>query len=161
MKTLLIVLALFSPLTFGQTCDVVYTVDTNIVDASGTEHDVSTAVANVYALPMADVLDNSAKALKVLDVMSKLQDKGGPYTIETGEVRSCDGKPPEKVAATSVLVKGVTLNGSNRIAREALKQFDLIVARYEARGKRGDKMGWDHGKARKTKRNDLGQRIKD
>lgn len=142
-------------------CDVTYTIDTNVVDAQGVEHDVSTSTAVLYAVPWADVVDNSAKGLRVLNVLSKFQDKGGPYTIETGEVRSCDGGPPQKNLATSVLLKGVTLDGGNQAGREALRQAELVQARFEDRQRQGKKTGWDHSKAHKTKRNDLGQRVKD
>jgi hypothetical protein len=159
MKTILAIAALAaSSLAYGQVCDVTYTVDTTAIDAQGVEHDVGTAIAHLYGVPLDDLKDNSAKMFKVVDTMSKLQDSGGPYMVETGEVRSCDGKPPERVLATSVLVKGLTLKGSNKIAREALKQADLIVKRYENRAARGAKMGWDHGKARKTPRDDVGKR---
>lgn len=168
MRTAILVLLLcFSSLGLAKqahaqapiACDVTYTVDTNAVDAQGVEFDVATSVSVVTGMPYADVLDNSAKAFKVVDLMSKLQDKGGPYVIETGEIRSCDGKPPEKVMATSVMVKGLTLEGSNRVAREALRQAAFVVDRYEGRAKKGDRMGWDHKKGHKTKRNDLRQKV--
>ena len=157
MKKILLVVALAtsSTLALGQVCDVTYTSETETADGQN----VMSSSLTVYAIPLADVLDNSARGLRVVNVMSKLQDKGGPYQIETGEVRSCDGKPPERVAATSVMVKGVTLKGSNQISRAALKQADEITQRYEKRAERGDKHGWDHGKAKKVKRNDLGQKV--
>jgi hypothetical protein len=159
MKALLAIAALAaSTLATAQVCDVTYTVDTTAIDAQGIEHDVGTAVATLYGVPLADLQDNSAKMFKVVDTMSKLQDSGGPYMAETGEVRSCDGKPPERVLATSVMVKGLTLKGSNKVAREALKQAEDIVRRYENRAARGAKQGWDHAKARKTPRDDVGQR---
>lgn len=139
-----------------QVCDVTYTL--KVVTSTG--HNVWTVTNTVYGLPFADVLDNSAKGLKVVDVMSKLQDKGGGYEVETGEVRTCDGKAPEKVAATSVMVKGLTLDGSNKVYREGLKQADFIVKRYEDRQKKGDKFGWDHTKAKKVKRDDIGETVK-
>jgi hypothetical protein len=146
------------PAAGPQVCDVTYTVDTNI-KVGADEFDVSTAITVVSAMPYADVLDNSAKALNVVNVMSKQGDKGGPYVIESGEVRSCDGGPPAKVPATSVMVSGVTLAGANRIARESLRQTAFIVDRYDGRANKGDKTGWDHNKGHKTKRNDLHQKL--
>jgi hypothetical protein len=158
MKRLLaLALSLFASAALAQAiCDVVVTAEVettagNIV-ASGT--------ATLYGVPMADVLDNSARARRVLDVLSKQQDKGGPYNLETGEVRSCGGKPPERVAATSVLLKGITLNGANLGARATLKEADGVTKRYEDRAAKGAKEGWDHSKAAKVKRNELGQKVK-
>ena len=152
---LLVVLATSSTFALAQVCDVTYSVDTETADGQN----VMTSSTTLYAVPMADVLDNSARGLRVVNIMSQSDGKGGPYSIETGEVRSCDGKPPERVAANSVMVKGVTLKDSNRINREALRQADGIVKRYEKRAERGDKHGWDHAKAKKVKRNDLGQKL--
>jgi hypothetical protein len=155
-RVLAIALSLFASAAFAQVCDVTVTADVETMDG----RNVGTMTATSYAVPMADVLDNSARALKVLDVLSKQQDKGGVYVLETGEVRSCDGKPPERVAATSVLLKGITLKGANMGARAALKESDGITKRYEDRAAKGAKEGWDHSKAAKVKRNDLGQRVK-
>lgn len=160
-RILLVAMLLFAGSVLAQTvCDVVYTTDINVIE-QGVERDVVTATTTVYGVPMADVLDNSTRALRIVNIASTLQDKGGPYNIETGEVRSCDGKPPERVAATSLLFKGVTLQGSNKIARTALKEADGITHRYEERQAKGAKHGWDHSKARKTKRDDLGRKSKD
>ncbi len=142
-------------------CDVIYTTDITTTDAQGGEHNIATGINTVWAIPYADALDNSKKGLVVVDLMSKLQDKGGPYDAETSEIRNCDGKGQAKYAPTSVLVRGVTLEGANQIAREALKQGGLIVTRYEDRQKGGAKVGWDHAKASKTKRDDLGRRKVD
>jgi hypothetical protein len=156
-RILILALSLFATTAFAQTvCDVTYTAEVETVAGN----DVSSSTLTIRGVPFADVLDNSAKALKVLDVLSKQQDKGGVYVLETGEVRSCDGKPPERVAATSVQLKGITLHGANVGARAALKQADLIVKRYEQRQAKGDVQGWDHAKAAKVKRNDLGQKVK-
>jgi hypothetical protein len=157
MKRLLILAALaaFAPFAAAQVCDVTYTAE--VETAAG--NDVSSSSLTLRGVPIADVLDNSAKALKVLDVLSKQQDKGGVYTLETGEVRSCDGKPPERIAVTSVQLKGITLHGANVGARAALQQADLIIKRYEQREKKGDVQGWDHSKSKKVKRNDVGQKL--
>jgi hypothetical protein len=151
-RLLLLVLCLFSAAAYAQTCDVTYISD--VETAAG--NDVAYSSAKVYGLPMADVLDNNVLGKKVLNEASKRQDQGGPYTLELSEIRECNGGPPAR--ADGIMVKGVTLKGANAISREALRQADRIVQRYEKRAAKGDKAGWDHGKARKTKRNDLGQK---
>jgi hypothetical protein len=110
------------------------------------------------AIPMADLLDNAAKFNKVLDAASRYQEKGGPYTLEMNEIRVCDGGAP--VRAQGVEVRGLTLTGLNAVTREALKQGEFVLRRYEQRAAKGDKTEWDHTKAKKVKRNDLGQRVK-
>lgn len=146
------------PAAVPKVCDVTYTVDTN-VKVGTDEFDAGTVIAVVNAMPYADVLDNSDRMLKVVKLMAKEDGKGGPYDIESGEVRSCDGGPPAKVAATALLTSGVTLRGSNRIARAAWQQMGAIIGRYEARADQGEQMGWDHRKGHKTKRNDLRQKL--
>ena len=158
MKYILVVAAFaFAESVGAQVCDVTYTVE--VETAAG--NDVSSGSTTIYGLPMADVLDNHAKNLKVLDALSKRQDKGGPYTIETGEYRACDGGAKTKIDAGSVMVKGVTLKGANEVARVALAQSGAIIKRYEDKSAKGAKEGWDHKKAKKVKRNDLGQKVKD
>jgi len=157
-RILVLALSLFATAAFAQSvCDVTYTAEVETVAGN----DVSSSSLTLRGVPFADVLDNSAKALKVLDVLSKQQDKGGVYVLETGEVRSCDGKPPERIAVTSVQLKGITLHGANVGARAAMQQADLIIKRYEQREKKGDVQGWDHSKAKKVKRNDVGVKIKE
>lgn len=135
-------------------CDVTYTMESETADG----RDVMNSKLAVYALPYAEVQDNSRKGLRVIDVASRQQDKGGTYSIELGEYRVCDGGPVEKVAANSILVKGVTLRGANRISRTMLQVSADIVDRYEGKDDRGAKAAWDHDKARKVKRNDLHQK---
>lgn len=153
---LFVLCSLFAGSLAAQVCDVTYTGEVETADG----RDVSSSVLILRAVPMADVLDNSARALKVLDELSKHQGKG-PYNIETGEVRACDGKPPERVPATSVLLQGVTFAGANKAARIGYKEADGVLKRYEDREKNGKKTGWDHDKGKKVKRNDLGQKLKD
>ena len=156
-RVLVLALSLFATAAFAQSvCDVTYTAEVETMAGQ----DVSSSSLTLRAVPFADVQDNSARALRVLDLLSKEQDKGGVYKLETGEVRSCDGKPPERVAATSVELRGITLKGANRGARAALKEADGVTKRYEDRAAKGDKEGWDHAKAAKVKRNDLGQKVK-
>jgi len=159
MKRLLVLaLSLFATAAFAQTvCDVTYTAEIETMQG----FDVSSSSLTLRGVPFADVQDNSKRALRVLDILSKQQDKGGVYKLETGEVRSCDGKPPERVAATSVELRGISLHGANMGARAALKEADGIIKRYEVREKQGEVQGWDHSKAKKVKRNDVGVKIKD
>lgn len=155
-RVLVLALSLFATAAFAQTvCDVTYT--TEVETMAG--NNVSSSSMTLYGVPFADVEDNSVRAKRVLDALSKQQDKGGVYKLETGEVRSCDGKPPERVAATSVELRGISLHGANVGARAALKEADGIIKRYEQREKKGDVQGWDHSKAKKVKRNDLGQKV--
>ena len=157
-RVLVLALSMFATAAFAQSvCDVTYTAEVETMAGQ----DVSSSSLTLRAVPFADVQDNSARALRVLDLLSKEQDKGGVYKLETGEVRSCDGKPPERVAATSVELRGITLKGANRGARAALKEADGVTKRYEDCAAKGDKEGWDHAKAKKVKRNDLGQKLKD
>jgi len=158
-RVLVLALSLFASAAFAQSvCDVTYTAEVETMAGQ----DVSSSSLTLRAVPFADVQDNSARALRVLDLLSKEQDKkDGVYVLTTGEVRSCDGKPPERVAATSVELRGITLKGANRGARAALKEADGVTKRYEDRAAKGDKEGWDHAKAKKVKRNDLGQKLKD
>ncbi len=151
----LAIIALFSITAGAQVCDVTYTVD---IDNGGRNVTMTTAI--LYALPIVDVLDNTKNAMKTVDMASKVQDKGGSYTVELGEVRSCDGKAPERVPASSIMVKGVTLDGLNKITRVGLSVGDQITKRYEDRQKSGAKEGWAHEKAKPVKRDDLGNKIK-
>lgn len=133
---------------FAQVCDVTYTMEVETADG----HDVSSASATTYADPLADVLDDHKRQIKVLDYLSKHQDKGGPYTIELGEYRACDGAAKTKVVDGSVQVQGVTLAAANAAARLAYKEWDGILKRYEDRADKGAKTGWDHKKAKKVRR---------
>jgi hypothetical protein len=105
---------------------------------------------------MADVNDNHAKWLKVLNVASQQQDKGGPYDAEMSEFRSCDGGGTVKIADGSVLIKGMTLAGLTRVTDEGLKQAASINDRTKKRSKNQNSVDHDHTKAKKVKRNDLG-----
>lgn len=135
-------------------CTVTYSVETETADG----HDVGTSVIVLQALPMADVLFNAEAFNKVLDRISKDQEHGGPYTVQLDETRVCDGGAPFK--AQGIEARGLTLAGANRASRVALQQAGQIVTRYEARQMRGAKVGWDHAKAKKVDRDDLGKRKK-
>jgi len=152
MKAILILaLALFASAAIAQTCDVVYTLDTDVVLSPGAEPvNVGTVVGFAYGLPLADAEDNTRLGKKIINEASKQQDKGGPYLATYSEMRSCDGKPA--VQADGVFVQGVTLKGSNAVGRVALKVGDEITQRYEKRAAKGDKFANDHSKAKKIKR---------
>jgi hypothetical protein len=109
---------------------------------------------------MADVNDNHAKWMKVLDVASKEQDKGGPYEVEISEYRNCDGGGTVKISDGSVLIKGMTLAGATKVADEALKQAAAINDRTKKRAKDKNSVDRDHKKAPKVKRNDLGVKVR-
>jgi reverse gyrase len=155
-KGLILALALFSTAALAQVCDVTYSTDVETADGNN----VLTSSTTVYGLPMADVLDNSQQGLQIIKMLGKADSKGGPYTIEVGEVRECDGKPPERVLANSIFAKGVTLADSNRISDKGLEVAKHILKRYQDRQAKGQRRGWDHAKAQKVKRNDLGQKQK-
>jgi hypothetical protein len=161
MKTLLSIAVGYVVMTLAlaasaQTCDVFYMMEVETADG----YDVSSAENKVYGIPMEDVNDNLAKQKKVLSVASEQQDKGGPYNVELSEFRACNGGAKTKNDAGSILIKGATLKGINKIAREALRQSDLVTKRYEDRDAKGEKKGWDHSKAKKVKRDDVGRKVK-
>lgn len=143
-----------APKAAPKVCDVSYTMESETADG----HDVLNSKILVYGLPWVEVADNSKRGMRVIDLASKVQDQGGPYSIELGEVRQCDGGPPERVAANSILVKGVTLAGANKLTRLMIKVTGEITDRYEEKEKKGAKSAWGHDKARKVKRNDLQQK---
>ena len=162
MKKLLLVAAL-AGLSLGvqaQTCDVTYTTDTDVVLAPGADPmNVGTVVAMAYGIPLADADDNTRLGKKIINEASKQQDKGGPYVATYSEMRSCDGGAAVK--ADGIYVKGVTLAGSNKIARTALGVADEVTKRYEKRAAKGDKYANDHGKAKKIKRGADGKRERE
>ena len=151
-QLMMLVLLVFAPLAFAQTfCDVIYTLDTDVVVAPGSDPvNVGTVVGFAYGLPLADAEDNTRLGKKIINEASKQQDKGGPYIATYSEMRSCNGGPA--VRADGVFVQGVTLKGSNAVGRVALKVGDEITQRYEKRAAKGDKFANDHSKAKKIKR---------
>jgi hypothetical protein len=56
---------------------------------------------------------------------------------------------------------GMTLEGSVRAMDVALQAAKEINDRYRSRASKGAKVGWDHSKAKKVKRDDLGRKLKD
>jgi len=153
-RILILALAAFAPVAFAQVCNVTFSTECETKDG----FDCGMISGTTPAIPMTDLLDNAAKFNKVLDRASKVQEQGGPYTLEMNEYRVCDGNAPVK--AQGIEVRGLTLQGMNAVAREAWKQMDSVIKRYEQRAEKGNKQAWDHGKAAKVKRDDLGRRVK-
>lgn len=145
--------------TGGAFCDMIGVADGSAI-INGVEYDTGYSYAMTPAVPIADVNDNHQKWLKVLDAMSKEQDKGGPYQVEFSEYRSCDGGGVVKIDDGSVLIKGMTLAGATRVADEGLKQAAAINNRTKARAKNQNSTDHDHTKAKKVKRDDLGRSIR-
>jgi len=151
-KILVLALALFSTAAFAQFCDVIYTMDVDVVLAPGAEPmNVGTSVGFAYGIPLADAEDNTRLGKKIINEASKQQDKGGPYIATYSEMRACDGKPA--VRADGVFVKGVTLAGSVKIAEVGLAVGKEINDRYKKRAAKGDKFADDgHSHGKKIKR---------
>lgn len=111
----------------------------------------------IAAQPWADVQANHAEQVKVLSVLSKEQNQGGPYTVTVSETVTCDGGATKRVPDGSIYVEGVTLKGMNKVSREALKSADTILKRYEDRDAKGAKTAWNHKNAQKVQRDELGR----
>jgi len=142
--------------TAGKICDVTYSADTETKD----HYDVASAVITLKAVPWVDVEDNHKKQMKVLDQMSKEQDKGGEYEVTVTETNTCEDGVTVRIADGSALIMGMTLAGSVRVMDIALQMAKEINDRYRARANKGAKVGWDHSKAKKVKRDDVGRRVK-
>lgn len=136
-------------------CDVTYSMDMETKD----NQDVGSSSITLRAVPWVDVQDNHKKQLRILDALSKEQDKGGDYEITVTETNTCDGGPTVRIASGSALILGVTLEGSVRVGDIALQVGKEINDRYRGRASKGAKVGWDHSKAQKVLRDDLGRRI--
>ena len=142
--------SLLASSALAQTCDISYTTDTDAQLGAGDPVNIGTVIATAYGIPLADAEDNTRLGKKIINAASKEQDKGGPYIATYSEMRSCDGGPAVK--ADGIFVKGVTLAGSNKIARVALGVADEVTKRYEKRAAHGDKFANDHSKAKKVER---------
>lgn len=146
----------------GVVCDVWVSSDSDVTVAPGDVRDAGMFFAFGAAIPYADVEDNHRRGVKVLDLISKLQDKGGPYTIVASEYRSCDGGPVTQITDGSIEARGITLAGTTQIVDETIRQMQQVNdTRFKHRAKRGDKFGQDHSKAKKVKRDDLGRKSRD
>lgn len=113
----------------------------------------------IYALPWADVQDNHAKQVKVLNELAKQQNKGGDYTVTVTETNTCDAGPTVRVTSGSLYVEGVTLAGAVAVADVGLQAQKEIIDRYRDRANKGAKTGWNHKNAPKVQRDDAGQVI--
>jgi len=158
-RLMLCVLLAFAPLAWGQVCDVTYSWESETMDGQ----DVSNGSATFFAQPMDEVLFNHKAQVKVLSAMSKEQDakKGGMYRVDVSEFRVCDGGAKVKIADGSASIQGISYDGANRIGDEVLRQSKIINDHHKARSAKGHKEAWDHSKAKKVKRNDVGVKVKD
>lgn len=142
--------------TAGKICDVTYAFEGETKEA----FDVGSMAITLRAVPWVDVLDNHKKQMKVVDIMSKVQDKGGEYSLTLVETNTCDGGNTVRIDEGSVFVTGVTLDGAVKVQDTALQAQKEINDRYRGRAAKGAKVGWDHSKAQKVKRDDLGRKVK-
>ena len=79
MKRLMVLaVSLFASTAFAQTfCDVIYTLDTDVVVTPGSEPvNVGTVVGFAYGLPLADAEDNTKLGKKIINEASKQQEIG-------------------------------------------------------------------------------------
>ncbi len=146
-----------APASTPNFCDVAYSALTE----TGDNDRVAFPVLEFSAVPWADVVDNHAKQLRIVSELSKQQDKGGDYIITVTETNTCDDGPTVRVASGSVYVMGVTLDGAVKVGDVMLQVGKEINDRYRARATQGAKVGWNHKNAKKVKRNELGQVVKD
>ena len=145
-----------APLT-GKVCDVTYA-----MEAETTEHfDIGNASMTFKAMPWVDVEDNHKKQMRVLNELSKQQDKGGEYEITVVETNTCEDGVTVRIADGSAYVTGVTLDGVVKVGDVMLQVGKEVNDRYRNRAAKGAKVGWDHSKAKKVKRDDLGRKVKD
>lgn len=156
---LLAIAASMSAAVAAQTCDVTYSAETETMAGQN----VSDASVTLYGVPMSEVDFNHARQMKVLNAMSKEQDakKDGMYRTDVTEYRACDGGAKTKVDSGSASIQGISYAGTVRITDEALKQGKVINDHHRDRSAKGEKHAWDHGKAKKVKRNDVGVKLKD
>lgn len=137
-------------------CDVTYSMD---VETTADQDDVSSASITVRANPYQDVAEDHKRQVRILDQISKEQDKGGPYSVTVTETNTCDGGNTVRINTGSIYADGITLEGATRIADVQLQVAREINDRYKSRAKQGAKVGWNHKNAKKVKRDDLGRRI--
>jgi len=158
-RMMVLVVSLFASAALAQVCDVTYSFESETMDGQ----DVGNGSITLFAQPMSEVDANHKSQMKVLDAMSKEQDakKGGIYRTDVSEYRSCDGGAKVKNAEGSASIQGISYAGSNRIADEMLKQGKVMNDRHKVRAAKGETTAWDHKKAKKVKRTDLGVKIKD
>jgi len=143
--------------TAGKICDVSYALEAETKD----HFDIGNSLLVLKAVPWVDVDDNHKKQMRVLNELSKQQDKGGEYEITVIETNTCEDGVTVRVADGSAYVTGVTLDGVVKVGDVALQVGKEINDRYRGRAAKGAKVGWDHSKAKHVKRDELGRKVKD
>lgn len=149
----------------AQVCDVTWTAESETMGG----HNVSDGTGTVYAMPMSEVNFYHDRSMKTLDALSKEQDKckeSDPdkcYRVDVFEDRACDGgaKVRQPVGQGSASILGLTYAGSIRVGDVALQQAKLALDHNKQLLAKGNKTGWDHSKAKKVKRDDLGKKVKE
>ena len=139
----------------GKICEVTYASFTETKD----HYRVGAMTVTLSSVPWVDVEDNHKKQMRVLDELSKQQDKGGQYEITVTETNTCEDGVTVRVNDGSAYVTGVTLEGSTKVGDVMLQVGKEINDRFKNRAAKGAKVGWDHSKAKKVKRDDLGRVI--
>jgi|SRR5580765_2492181 len=139
----------------GRVCDATYAMEVETVD----HFNVMSSYAAVYSLPGVDLDANHKLQMKVLDALSKEQDKRGQYEVTVTETNTCEDGVTVRVNDGSAYVTGVTLDGSVKVGDVAIQVAKEINDRYRGRASKGAKVGWDHSKAPKVKRDDLGRKL--
>jgi hypothetical protein len=146
----------------GAFCEIWWMVDGDVTMPDGSVVDGGITAGYGPPTAWADVEDNFNRSKKVLDVMSKQQDKGGPYSTVATQLRRCDGGQVTQIMDGGIEVRGVTAKGAVEINRVALKQLaEVNELRFAKRADKGDKYLQDHSKAKKAKRDDLGRKVRD
>lgn len=111
-------------------------------------------------MPIADADDNDKRGLKIIKMLAEAQNKGGPYSIEVGTYRSCNGIVT-RIAANSIVASGITLKDAVKIADEGIKLAQSINnERYKARANRGNKFGQDHAGAPDFTTDEFGRKVR-
>jgi hypothetical protein len=156
----------------AQVCDVTYSWESETMSGQ----DIGNGSVTFFAQPMSEVTFNHKAQMKVLDAMSKEQDAKSSdakknkqananeepmYRTDVTEYRVCDGGAKVKIADGSASIQGISYRGTVRIADEMLRQGKIITDHHRERANSGEKHAWDHDKARKVKRDDLGRKVKD
>lgn len=90
-------------------------------------------------LEVAEANDIKKRGKSIVDVASKVADKGGKYTIVFSETTTCDGAA---VKAAAVEVGGVTIHGMSAILRASHKVGEQLLKMGEDEGKKGKKRAW-------------------
>lgn len=156
-----LLLALLPLGALAQVCDLTFGFESETM----TGYNISKGEAIAYAMPIAEIEFYHARQMKTLDAMSKEQDKcksndNDCYRVDVYEERACDGKAAvrQPIGQGSASIQGMTYAGSIRVGEEALRQGKLALDHNKERAAKGLKNGWDHTKAKKVERDDLGKR---